>query len=247
MPRPTAALFPLLLAGALGLAFAGQDAPDAPKPPPQPVAAITPALDGAGWVRLFPEDTLEGWTHNCTEKTWSIEDGVLTCSGDCNGGLMSEKVYENFEVAFEWRHERHAGNAGFFVWVPELPEKGLPTGIEVQILDLGYAENWEKSHGSPPDWFTCHGDVFPCGTSKMKPFPPAAPGGARSFPTRETTRPAGEWNRYYIRCINGAVRLWVNGVEVSGGTGCTPVKGPVAFEAEGAPIRYREMWIRELP
>ncbi|MCP5119095.1 MAG: DUF1080 domain-containing protein, partial [bacterium] len=125
------------------------------------------------------------------------------------------------------------GNAGFFVWVPSLPEKGLPTGIEIQILDLGYAEEWVKKHGSSPDWFTCHGDVFPCGPAQMKPFAPAAPNGSRSFPTRQTTRRFGQWNQYYIRCINGEVRLWVNGHEVSGGTGCTPAQGPIAFEAEG--------------
>ena len=128
------------------------------------------------------------------------------------------------------------------------PPQRLPAQCPaVQILDLGYAENWEKKNGSKPDWFTCHGDVFPCGPSKMKPFAPAAPNGARSFPTRETTRPFGEWNRYYIRCLNGEGRLWVNGTEISGGTECTPAEGPIAFEAEGAPIRYRDIWIRELP
>ena len=247
MPRPSRPSLPsllVLLGSALGLAFASQEAAEVPA---EPAARIAPALDGAGWERLFPDDTLEGWRHNCTETTWSLKEGVLSCSGDVNGGLMSERSYRNFEIAFEWRHARHAGNAGFFAWVPHLPEKGLPTGIEIQILDLGYAENWKKKHGAPPDWFTCHGDVFPCGPSKMTPFAPAAPNGARSFPTRETTRPFGEWNRYYIRCINGEVRLWVNGVEVSGGTKCSPAEGPIAFEAEGAPILYRNIRIRELP
>jgi len=231
-----------LLGGAVLQASGDQDSTA-----PAPVASITPDLDGAGWTDLFPGDSLEEWTHNCTEKTWSLKDGVLACNGDCLGGLMSKRRYRNFEVAFEWQHQRNAGNAGFFVWVPELPEKGLPTGIEVQVLDLGYAEAWEKKHGAKPDWFTCHGDIFPCGKSDMKPFPPAAPDGKRSFPTKETTRPFGEWNQYYIRCINGEIRLWVNGHEVSGGTGCDPAEGPIAFEAEGAPVLYRNMKIRELP
>jgi hypothetical protein len=234
----------------VGFAMAGQKITTPAPPvnaPPASFAQITPDLDAAGWTKLFPEDSLKGWKHNCTEETWSLKDGILACSGDTNGGLMSRKVYRNFEIAFEWQHQRHAGNAGIFLWVTGLPEKGLPTGIEVQILDLGYAENWEKSKGSKPDWFTCHGDVFPCGPSKMKPFPPAAPNGARSFPTAETTRPFGQWNRYYIRCLNGELRLWVNGQEVSGGTACTPAQGPIAFEAEGAPVLYRDIWIRELP
>ena len=250
MSRPITFSLSIALCCIAGLAAASQGlAPraEAEAPEPPPTAVIRPALDGAGWTELFADDSLHGWKHNCTEETWSLKKGVLSCSGDTNGGLMSEKIYTNFEIAFEWQHQRHAGNAGFFIWVPHLPEKGLPTGIEVQILDLGYAEDWEENKGTPPDWFTCHGDVFPCGTSTMKPLPPAAPNGSRAFPRRETTRPFGEWNQYYIRCLNGEVRLWVNGYEVSGGTTCTPAEGPIAFEAEGAPILYRNIRIRELP
>ena len=98
-------------------------------------------------------------------------------------------------------------------------------GIEVQVLDLGYAELYEKRHKKPSDWFTSHGDVFPTQNAKMKPFPPVAPNGKRSFPSKNTTKGINQWNHYYIRAINGEVRLWVNGVEVSGGTDCQPAIG----------------------
>ena len=58
---------------------------------------------------------------------------------------------------------------------------------------------------------------------------------------------AGEWNHYYIRCINGEVRLWVNGEEVSGGTDCNPRTGFLCLESEGAPIEFKNLRIRELP
>jgi hypothetical protein len=40
---------------------------------------------------------------------------------------------------------------------------GVPflRGIEVQVLDHGYATQYEKQTGKKPDWFTTHGDVFP--------------------------------------------------------------------------------------
>ena len=82
-----------------------------------------------------------------------------------------------------------------------------------------------KRHKKPADWFTSHGDVFPVGRSKMKPFPPVAPNGRRSFPSKNLSKGVDEWNHYYIRCINGEVRLWVNGEEVSGGTNCEPKTG----------------------
>ena len=73
------------------------------------------------------------------------------------------------------------------------------------------------------------------------------PNSKRSFPTKRLTNPVGEWNHYYIRAINGEVRLWVNGEEVSGGTDCQPATGYLCLESEGAPIEFRNLRIRELP
>ncbi|MFH0944645.1 MAG: hypothetical protein V2A76_05555 [Planctomycetota bacterium] len=38
-----------------------------------------------------------------------------TCTGGTNGGLMSEEIRENSEIAFDWQHQRHVGNMGFLV------------------------------------------------------------------------------------------------------------------------------------
>ena len=122
-----------------------------------------------------------------------------------------------------------------------------PGGIEVQVLDHGYAEQYEKQTGKKPDWFTTNGDVFPVGKSDMKPFPPAAPDGKRSFPTKNLSNGVGQWNHYYVRAINGEVRLWVNGEEVSGGTNCDPKTGFLCLESEGSPIEFKGLRIRELP
>ena len=163
----------------------------------------------------------------------------------------------------ETRHELRAGspvaasevggNSGIFVWASEKALTGLkpnslpPGGIEVQILDHGYAEQYEKNTGKKPDWFTTHGDVFPVGSSRMKPFPPVSPDGSRSFPTKHLSKGVGEWNHYYVRCINGEVRLWVNGEEVSGGNHCEPATGFLCLESEGSPVEFKNLRIRELP
>ena len=81
----------------------------------------------------------------------------------------------------------------------------------------------------------------------MTPFPPLSPNGSRSYPRRHMANGHGKWNHYYIRAINGEVRLWVNGEEVSGGTGCDPADGYLCLESEGSPIRFRKLRIRELP
>ena len=167
-----------------------------------------------------------------------------------------QKIYKNFEMVLEWKHLRYAGNAGIFIWCPrsvldKLPRGRLPQGIEIQILDLGYEENHLKNKGKHSNWFTSHGGVFPVGVGRMKAFTPeityvakdgtkykvGKPNSARSFPTKRLTRPHGHWNHYYIRAINGEVRLWVNREEVSGGYDCKPSEGHLVMESEGGADR----------
>ena len=221
-------------------------------------------VDGDGWTTLTLEDFVNV---NGDDTTWREEDGVIHCTGRPVGGARSQKAYTNFELVVEWKHETFAGNSGLFLWCPEsaftdLPPGTLPrSGIEVQVLDLGYEANWLKNKGAHSNWFTSHGDVFPVGGSKMTAFTPAIeytgedgeaykvgrPKSPRSFPTRRLTRPHGEWNHYYVRAVNGEVRLWVNGEEVNGGRGCEPATGYLALEAEAAPVQFRNLRIRELP
>jgi len=101
------------------------------------------------------------------------------------------------------------------------------------MLDHGYATQYEARTGNKGDWFTTNGDIFAVGNSKLSPFEPRSPNGSRSFPSAERSNGVGEWNHYYVRGINGEIRLWVNGVEVSGGNGAVPAEGHLCFEAEG--------------
>lgn len=205
--------------------------------------------EGPGWKALTGEDFANV---NCEADTWNWEEGFAHCTGQPVGVTRTKKQYTNFELVVEWRHLRSGGNSGVFVWVPEKSLKALgpgklPHGIEVQVLDHGYAESYQKRTGKVADWFTTNGDVFAVGDSQMTPFPPLSPNGNRSFPSKNMSKGVGQWNHYYIRAINGEVRLWVNGEEVSGGTACKPSSGYLCLESEGSPIDFRNLRIRELP
>ncbi|MEO6595251.1 MAG: DUF1080 domain-containing protein [Planctomycetota bacterium] len=221
-------------------------------------------VTGEGWTALTLADFINV---NGTPETWTEKHGAIVCTGKPLGGARTKKQLQNFELVLEWKHHEHAGNSGVFVWCPEaaftdLPPGQLPrSGIEVQVLDLGYEENWLEEKKTHSDWFTSHGDLFPVGASTMQALRPQmnykaddgstfAVGKAdssRSFPSKRLTLPAGQWNHYYIRAINGEVRLWVNGEEVNCGTKCTPAKGYLALEAEGALVEFRNLRLRELP
>lgn len=205
---------------------------------------------GPGWVTLGADDFADV---NGEPDTWTWDGSVLKSTGLPIGVLRTKEPVTNFELVASWRHLKHAGNSGIFVWASEealhdLKPGQLPKGgIEVQALDLGYAEQYEKNSGKKGDWFTTHGDVFAVGASKMKPFPPLSPDGSRSFPRKELSKGVNEWNHYYVRAINGEVRLWVNGEEVSGGSDCEPRTGFLCLEAEGSPVEFRDIRIRRLP
>jgi hypothetical protein len=224
-------------------------AQDAPKPSaPAPVRAFIDD-EAPGWRNLEQPDFTRV---NSAEDTWTWKPDGLHCTGQPISVLRTVNLFTNFEMVVEWSHQKPAGNSGVFVWVtPDSIAKltgtkpGLPKGIEVQILDHGYTDLM-KQRGQKTDWFGTDGDVFAVGI-KMKPFPPLSPNGSRSFPRKHLAKGHGEWNHYYLRAINGEVRLWVNGEEVSGGTGCDPAWGYLCLESEGSPIIFRKLRLRPLP
>lgn len=206
------------------------------------------AADNEGFISMFNGRDLTGWTNiNCAPETWTVKDGVIHCTGKPIGALRTLRHYENFILEAEWRHLSSGGNSGMFMWGTPISAPGVPflRGIEVQVLDHGYATQYEKQTGKKPEWFTTHGDVFPIHGSTMKPF--GRHNGDRSFPSEERSKPSPEWNHYRIVASNGVLRLHVNGKEVSGGEDCNYRKGYLGLESEGAPVEFRNIRIKELP
>jgi hypothetical protein len=209
---------------------------------------------GPGWRQLGEQDFVNV---NCDADTWSFNEGQIQCTGKPTGVMRMKAPVKNFELVVEWKHLKPGGNSGVFLWASDESIKALhagnhtkrlPDGIEVQILDHAFRDNYRaKNPGKKDDWFTTNGDVFATGTAKFKPFEPTSPNGSRSFPKKEMSKGAGEWNHYYIKAVNGEVRLWVNGEEVSGGKDAEPPHGYLCLESEGSPIEFRNVRIRELP
>ena len=191
---------------------------------------------------LFNGRDLHGWVNvNCAPDTWSVQDGIIHCTGQPTGALRTVRQYENFVFEVEWRHLTSGGNAGIFIWASPIAAPGVPflRAVEVQVLDHGYNVPGKNV------WYTTNGDVFPIHGSSMRPF--GKHNGERSFPSEERSKGSPEWNHYRIECNNGVIRLSVNGKEVSGGENCNYRKGYLGLESEGAPVEFRNLRIRELP
>ena len=188
---------------------------------------------------LFNGTDLDGWVHvNGAESTWRAESGMLRCTGAPTCVLRTDRMYENFVLELEWRHQTPQGNAGVFVWSDPLPAKGVPftRAIEIQVMLGAETKN-----------YTSEGDIFSIWGATMTPDRPHPNGYQRCLPSEARTRGAGEWNHYRIECLDGRITLAVNGKVVSGGYDVNPRKGFICLEAEGSPIDFKDLIIKELP
>jgi len=198
-----------------------------------------------GFKPLFNGTDLSGWVPcNVAADTFFVKDGMIVTTGTPIGFMRTERMYENFIIELDWQHMKDAGNSGVFIWGEGLPAPGVPyaRGIEVQILDLGYAKNKGAN-----EWFTTHGDIFPIWGATMTPTGKTAKSGIRSFPAKELTLPAPQWNHYRIECNNGEIKLAVNGEEVTTGKDSNPKKGFICLESEGSECHFKNVRIKELP
>lgn len=200
-----------------------------------------------GFKPLFNGKDLTGWVNvNCHPDTFFVKDGTIITTGKPTGFLRTEKQYENFVLEMDWMHvnKKEVGNSGLFVWGDPLPAVGTPytRGIEVQVLvNLEYKNKEGKVTASS------HGDVFAIHGARCVPDRPHPGGSMRCIPSEYRAKGGGEWNHYKVTANDGVIKLEVNGKEVSGVSKCSPRKGYLALESEGAECHFKNITIKELP
>lgn len=212
------------------------------------VASVpTDAGDLPQFTPLFNGKDLTGWVNvNTADDTWSVRDGLLVCTGHPIGVMRTEKQYENFLLHIEWRHMEAGGNSGVFGWsTGTVPEgKQLPSGLEVQMLELDWVNQHKMGDGSKPPIAYVHGELFGAGGLKAVPDNPR---GSRSKSIENRCKGRGEWNVYDVVFVDGVVKLSVNGKFVNGLRQASVKKGYLCLESEGAEIHFRNIQIMELP
>lgn len=181
---------------------------------------------------------------NTTPETWKKSKDLLINSGKPIGVMRSEKQYENFILEIEWMHIEAGGNSGVFVWSDAIPgEKNrLPSGVEVQMLELDWV-NQHQQNGEPAPIAYVHGEMWGVGNVVTVPDNPR---GVRSKSVENRCKGKGEWNKYIVVCVDGTIKLYVNGKFVNGISKSTVKKGYLCLEAEGAEIHFRNLKITEL-
>ena len=213
---------------------------------------LTPEEKAAGWELLFDGATLDGWKDyngKTLTQPWHVVDGCIQAKGDGSDGsgyIVTNKEYENFELAWDWKLSK-AGNSGMLYHVVERPEFKVPyvTGPEFQLLDdVNFpdpVEDWQK-----------------CGVDYAMHLPDY---------TKMNINPAGEWNNSKIVFDNGHVEHWINGQKIlefeawtddwharknSGKWTMAPEyglskSGVLCLQDHGYPASFRNLKIKELP
>jgi hypothetical protein len=199
--------------------------------------------------KMISGENVEGvpinWIQVNTEaETWKVKGDELICSGHPIGVIRSELKYENFLLHIEWKHMESGGNSGTFVWSNAEPgDNRLPNGVEVQMLELEWVKLNTRDGEAPPVAYV-HGEIFGVGGVETVPDNPR---GSRSKSVENRCKGKGEWNTYDVVCVDGTIKLSVNGKFVNGISKSTQKMGFICLESEGAEIHFRNIQLIPLP
>lgn len=201
------------------------------------------------WRMITESDDADGesidWVQvNTNADTWKLDENVLICSGQPIGVIRTTKRYRNFIMHIEWKHMEAGGNSGTFVWSDAEPGPNrLPNGVEVQMLELDWVKLNTRNGKEPPVAYV-HGELFGVGGVTLVPDNPR---GERSKSIENRCKGKGQWNVYDVVCVDGSIKLSVNGKFVNGISKASKKEGYICLESEGAEIHFRNLKIIELP
>ena len=161
-----------------------------------------------------------------TEKQEIVSDGQ-------SPHLATVKDYGDFELYVDWLMVSHNGDSGIYlrgtpqvqIWDPDNPR-------EVQNgAAKGSGALWNDKDDNPGKW-----------------------------PLVRADNPVGAWNTFHIKMVGAKVWVWLNDKptvdgqimdnwhdRANGFAKPIPATGPVELQTHGSEIRFRNIFIREIP
>lgn len=208
-----------------------------------------------GFTALFNGRNLDGWWGHATEnpqklldmsaedleahrertredirKHWSVDNGELVNDG---GGLYltTDKYYGDFELLLEYKTVPKADSGIYLRWVPQVQiwdttKEGGKWGGGTRA-ELGSGALWNNKDGNPGKW-----------------------------PTKKMDKPFGQWNSFRIIMVGQYVTVFFNGEKIVDHAVMdnyydknNPIykEGPIQLQTHGGEIRWRNVFIREIP
>jgi hypothetical protein len=156
-----------------------------------------------GWKLLFDGSSMKGWHKYGGEpvgSAWKVKDSSIYLDANQTedwqirggGDIVTDEEFENFHLKLDWKIDTN-GNSGIIIYIHEDSVKyewGWMTGPEMQVLD---------NNGHPDSKIVTHraGDLYDLISV-----------------SKETVRPALEWNNVEIISKDGKLDMFLNGENV---------------------------------
>ncbi len=206
--------------------------------PPEGFTSLYNGKDLTGWrggdtsdhrayLALAPEKRTERdktWTADMLAH-WKAEGDELVNDGK-GKYATTEKEYGDIELTLEY-NMAPLGDSGIYL-------RNVP---QVQIWDPANAK--EKKNGADKG----SGALWNNGLNNGK------------FPLVVADKAPGEWNTLRIVMVGARVSIWLNGKQTVDYASlenyydrklAVPAKGPICLQTHGAPIRWRNVFVREI-
>jgi len=186
---------------------------------------LTPAEQSAGWHLLFDGRTFANWQNPAFKSppgdSFTIEDGCLKAMPHprITEDLFSSATYRDFELAWDWKISP-GGNSGVKYRIQGrvfLVPSGAPSRFE-DLVNMALK--------NPPKTRPNRGQEYVIGFEYQMLDDAANPDARRGTthragalydmvaPTRDMTKPVGEWNHSRLVVKGDRVEHWMNGVKV---------------------------------
>ena len=175
-------------------------------------------VDFSGWKLFIPDETVD------VNTVWSIEEGVIHCTGVPSGYIRTAADYSNYQLHVEWRWVEEAGNSGILLHMTG-EDKVWPKSIECQL-----------QAGNAGDFYLIDGTYFK-----------ALPEGNRlAKKSASNEKPAGAWNSADITCKDDKIWVLINGELQNEGEQASVQAGKICLQSEGRPIEFRNLYLEPL-
>lgn len=187
-----------------------------------------------GFESLFNGKDLTGWKvlPGGKMEVWGADKGVLFVNGSGGAWLMTEKEYGDFEVRLEWKVPVK-GNSGVALRAPLMGDPAYQ-GMEIQILDDANYKNLR------PTQYT--GSIYDV-----------------VGPSKNVTKPAGEWNAYVITAKGPKITVALNGAKIVDANlddykaehgkkhpGILREKGHLGLQSHDGRVEFRNLYVKPL-
>lgn len=188
------------------------------------------------WIPLFNGKDFDGFTFHLGKEgagndgTYSIQDGIIVCTGKPAGYMSTRKSYQRYVLQYDWAFKRPEGlksdkefrsNSGCLIHIGATNALGIwPRSIEVQ-----------GSHHQA-------GLILPIPRNLKCRVTDDPEARARAL------KPVGAWQTTTVDVEGGNMTILLNGVVVSTVRDCELTQGPIGFQSEGREIRFRNPRLR---